>query len=59
MLSDARKKANKKYIETKCDDITLRVPKGRKEEIKKVAESKGESINSYINRLIEEDLKNK
>lgn len=38
------------------DRIGLMVPKGRKEEIKAYAESCGESVNGFINRLIEQEL---
>jgi predicted DNA binding CopG/RHH family protein len=44
--------ANKAY-----DRINLTVPKGDKEKIKAHAESKGMSVNSYINDLIKEDMK--
>lgn len=38
------------------DRIGLMVPKGRKEEIKAYAESCGESVNGFINRLIEQEM---
>lgn len=38
------------------DRINLTVPKGEKDKIKAYAESKGESVNGYINRLIQEDM---
>lgn len=44
--------ANKAY-----DRINLLVPKGEKEKIKEHAEKNGESVNGYINRIIEEDMK--
>ena len=39
------------------DRINLTVPKGDKEKIKAHAEKNGESVNGYINRIIEEDMK--
>lgn len=42
----------------KMDEIKIRVPKGKKDKIKAHAESKGESVNGYINRLIDEDMEN-
>lgn len=39
------------------DRIALVVPKGKKDEIKAHAESRGESVNAYIWRLIQEDMK--
>ena len=48
-----------KYIDEfnakKYDRIFIRVEKGKKQEIEERAESKGLSINGYINKLIEED----
>lgn len=55
-LSEARKKANEKYTKNNYDEIKLRVPKGKKELIKEYAESRSESVNGYINRLIDEDI---
>lgn len=39
----------------KYDRINLTVPKGRKEEIKKKAAAAGQSVNEYINALIDND----
>lgn len=50
---EQRKKANEKYLAT-LDEIKLRVPKGEKEKIKAYAESKGESVNGFIYRAIQE-----
>lgn len=48
------------YASNNYDRISLVVPKGDKERIKEYAESRGEKINGYINRLIAEDMaKNK
>ena len=44
------------YIKEKYDRINLTVPKGRKEEIKKAAAAAGQSVNEYINRLIDEKI---
>ncbi|MGM9682020.1 MAG: Arc family DNA-binding protein [Eubacteriales bacterium] len=38
------------------DEIKVRVFKGKKEKIKAHAESKGESVNSFINRAIDEAI---
>lgn len=45
-----------KYNAKAYDEIKLRVPKGKKENIKEYAESRNESVNGYINRLIDEDM---
>ncbi len=44
------------YIKEKYDRISLIVPKGRKEEIKKKAAAEGKSVNEYINSLIDGDM---
>lgn len=38
------------------EEIKIRVPKGKKDKIKAHADCMGESVNSYINRLIDEDM---
>ena len=52
MLSETRKKANEKYFE-KFDDIKVRVPKGKKDEYKQLAENNGMSLNALIIELLE------
>lgn len=42
-----------KYISKNYDRINLTVPKGQKEVIKAHAESKGESLNGFIQRAIQ------
>ena len=49
---------NNRFIAQSYDRINLTVPKGNKDRIKAHAEKNGESINGYINRLIDSDLKN-
>ncbi len=56
-MGKASTRAQNKYILKAYDRIGLVVTKGRKEIIKARAEDLGESVNGYINRLIEEDLK--
>ena len=46
-----------RYNEKAYDRINVVVPKGQKEIIKKLAESKGESVNGLIQRLITEEMK--
>lgn len=48
---------NNSFISKAYDRINLTVPKGEKEKIKAYAESKGKSVNGYINDLIQEDMK--
>lgn len=54
----AKRKAEwqNRYIEKVYDRINLLVDKGNKRIIKARAEQLGESVNTYINRLISEDL---
>ena len=53
--TEAQKNATRKYINEKLDEIKVRVPKGKREEYKAKAESKGLSLNAYIISLIESD----
>lgn len=46
-------KYNNDYNAKKYDSLRIVVPKGQKEKIKAFAESKGESINSFVNKAIE------
>lgn len=45
-----------RYNAKNYDDIRLRVPKGQKEVIQDFAEQRGESLNGFINRLIQEAM---
>lgn len=45
------------YKRDNYDRINLLVPKGEKDEIKARADRNGESVNAYINRLLDEDKK--
>ena len=44
------------YIAKTYDRINLTVPKGRKEEIKQEATSRGMSVNGFLNSLIDDAL---
>lgn len=54
--SKAQQKAVNKYMAANYDRINLTVEKGRKELIKEHADSKGESVNGFINRAINEAM---
>lgn len=57
--SKAQQKAVHKYVKNNYDRIELTVkPKGRKEEIKAHASIRGETLNGFINRAIDEAMKN-
>ena len=55
-VSDAQRRAANKYISEKLEEIKFRVPKGKKDIIKAHAESRGESVNSFINRAVDETI---
>lgn len=54
--SDANRRAVAKYKKENYDQIQLRVPKGRKDEIQAHAEAQSESTNGFINRAISETM---
>ena len=54
-ISEARSRANDKWRD-KFDEMRFRVPKGQKEVISNYAAANGESVNAFINRLINEEL---
>ena len=51
-ITEAQKRAVRKYKETNYDRVELSVPKGRKAEVKIHAEQQGETLNGFINRAI-------
>lgn len=55
-VSKAQQKATAKYMKNNYDEIKVRVPKGKKAEIKAHADSKGESLNSFVNKAINEKI---
>ena len=54
-ISEARRRANDQWRD-KFDEMRFRVPKGQKEVISNYAAANGESVNAFINRLINEEL---
>lgn len=54
--SEAQNKATQRYQKKAYERLAIRVYKGQADQIKAYAESHGESINGYINRLIAEDM---
>ena len=55
--TEARRKASAKYLAETVEDIRIRVPKGKKAIIKDHSTIKGESLNSFVNRAIDEAIK--
>ncbi len=50
--NEAQKKATAKYNLKAYDEIKVRVPKGKKEELQNVAENQGKSLNGYIKEAV-------
>ncbi|WP_448973280.1 plasmid mobilization protein [Oribacterium sp.] len=55
-FTDAKKKANARYLKNTVETITFRVPKGEKEKIKDIAEKAGLSLNSFIDSAVKEKI---
>ena len=49
-------KYNNEYNKQAYDRINLTVPKGTKESLQTAAQTNGESVNAFINRLIDTEL---
>lgn len=54
--SKAQQRATNRYIAKTYDRINLTVAKGQKDVIQAHAESRGESVNGFINRAITETM---
>ena len=55
--TEAQKNASIKYLRENTDDIRIRVPKGKKDEYKQLAENNGMSLNALIIELLEQKIK--
>lgn len=44
------------YISRSYDRVNLTMPKGRKDEVKAHADTRGESLNAFINRAIDSQI---
>ena len=55
-VSKAQQACVNKYVKNNYDRINVTLPKGRKEIIKAHAEGRGESVNGFINRAIDEAI---
>ena len=55
-VSEAHKRASRKYNEKAYDRIELKVRKGEKANLQTHAESRGESLNGFVNRAIKETI---
>lgn len=52
----ASTRAKNKYNAANYDNLRILVPKGQKEKIKAHAAERGESINGFVNRAIDETI---
>ena len=55
-ISDARKRANEKWLKEKVEDVKFRVPKGKKAVIQEHAAARNESVNAFLNRAVDETM---
>ncbi len=55
--TESQNKATQKYHKAHYDQLSVRIPKGKREVYVEYARSKGMSIASLIMSLIEEDMK--
>ena len=55
-VSKAQQRAVSKYMKENYDVYQIRMPKGQKEAIKAHAETRGESVNGFVNRAISETM---
>lgn len=54
--SDARRRANSKYLKNTVEDIKIRIPKGRREYYKKASALFGSSLNQFVIDAIDEKI---
>ena len=54
--SKARIAANNRYNDKAYDRINIAVKKGKKDLIRQAAQANGETVNTFINRLIDAEL---
>lgn len=54
--SNASTRAKRKYNEKAYDRLTLNVKKGRKGELKAIAEEQGQSLNAFVLSAIDEKI---
>lgn len=52
----ASQRAVNKYMKENYDRVNLTMPKGKKESVQAHAEARGESVNAFINRAIDEAM---
>jgi len=55
-IKEAQRKALRKYKEKAYDRLEISVPKGRKADLQSHARDRGESLNGFVNRAIDETI---
>lgn len=55
-VTKAQQASVNKYVKSNYDRINVTMPKGKKDTIKAHAEARGESVNAFINRSIDEAM---
>lgn len=55
--TEKRNKRQNEFVRENYDRFTLTLPKGMKEVYREHAEKQGMKLNSYINMLLEKDIK--
>lgn len=55
-VSKANQRAVNKYVKNNYDRINVTMPKGKKDTIQAHAAAQGESVNSFINRAIDQTM---
>lgn len=55
-FTEAKKKANSKYLKNTVETIAFRVPKGEKDRLKDIASQVGISLNAFIDTAVKEKI---
>jgi predicted HicB family RNase H-like nuclease len=55
-IVDGERISHDEYTKIRYEDLRVRVPKGRKDEIQAHAADKGESLNGFVNRAIDSQI---
>lgn len=55
-ISKAQQKATAKYVKSNYDRLEMKAPKGQKAAIIAHAERRGESLNQFLNRAVQETI---
>ncbi len=59
LISEAQKRATNKYNKKTYDQISIRIPKGKREVYNQLAKDKNMSLASLIVQLLDREIENK